>query len=211
MGSVVVLIVLIVLTVKSIGGGDGSPAAASDTSSSGAVGPGGSSSTVTRPSTSGSHSSSVPARSSSSPARQSPSSAHSSAPVKAADCTAAQMKVAAVVEHSTYAVGAQPVVMLQATNTGAAPCIQNLGGRNVELQIYNGESRVWGSNDCAVDPTPVERTFAVNKAVRVSITWSGLTSQKKCAGTRQRVGAGTYTLYPYLMGHRGTAAQFAIH
>ena len=44
----------------------------------------------------------------------------------------------------------------------------------------------------------------------MSITWSGLTSQPKCAGTRQRVGAGTYTLYASLAGHEGTAAQFII-
>jgi hypothetical protein len=54
------------------------------------------------------------------------------------------------------------------------------------------------------------RTLAVNQPVRVSIIWSGLSSQPNCAGTRQRVGAGSYTLYALLAGHVGTAAQFTI-
>jgi hypothetical protein len=44
----------------------------------------------------------------------------------------------------------------------------------------------------------------------VAIRWSGLTSQPNCAGTRQRVGAGTYTLYAVLAGHTGTATTFTI-
>ena len=111
--------------------------------------------------------------------------------------------------HS-YAVGAQPALMLQVTNTGTAPCVQGLGSTDVELRVYNGESRVWGSNDCSPDATPIERTLAVNAPVRVSVVWSGMTSEAHCAGTRQQVGAGTYTLYALLDGRNGTAATFAI-
>ena len=50
----------------------------------------------------------------------------------------------------------------------------------------------------------------VHRPVQVAVTWSGLTSQPKCAGTRQRVGAGTYTLYAVLSGKTGTAKQFTI-
>ena len=52
--------------------------------------------------------------------------------------------------------------------------------------------------------------LAVDRAVRVSITWSGLTSQPHQCTSRQRVGAGTYTLYAALAGRTGTAAQFSI-
>ena len=47
-------------------------------------------------------------------------------------------------------------------------------------------------------------------SVRVSITWTGLSSQAHCAGTRQRVGAGTYTLFASLAGREGAATQFTI-
>jgi hypothetical protein len=50
----------------------------------------------------------------------------------------------------------------------------------------------------------------VGNPIGFSLTWSGLTAQPGCAGTRQRVGAGTYTLYAALAGVNGKAAQFTI-
>jgi hypothetical protein len=128
----------------------------------------------------------------------------------AAPCQAGALKVAAVVDKPSYRVGEQPMVLLQVTNTGSAPCVQNLADSQVELRVYNGESRVWGSHDCTVQPGVSERTLAVGQPVRVSVVWSGLSSQPKCAGTRQRVGAGTYTLYALLSGKEGTAIQFSV-
>jgi hypothetical protein len=125
-------------------------------------------------------------------------------------CTTAALKVAAVVGQPSYRVGEQPTVLLQVTNVGRVPCVQNLADSQVELRVYNGESRVWGSHDCTVQPGVADRTLAVGQPVRVSVVWSGLSSQPKCAGTRQRVGAGTYTLYALLSGHAGAAAQFSI-
>lgn len=154
--------------------------------------------TVTKSSSAAKSAAKTPAKASSSPA----------APPKA--CVATQLRVAAVAAQSSYSVGAEPVLMLQVTNSGTAPCIQNLADSQVELRVYNGESRVWGSHDCEIQPGADNRTLAVGQPVRVSVTWSGLTSEPACAGTRQRVGAGTYTLYAYLAGHVGTAAQFAI-
>jgi hypothetical protein len=125
-------------------------------------------------------------------------------------CTPTQLAVQAAVGQSTYHVGDKPVVMLQVTNTGATPCVQDLADKQIVLKVYNGESRVWGSHDCEIQPGTDERVLEVGRPVRVSITWSGLTSQPGCTGTRHRVGAGTYTLYGYLAGHQGKATQFSI-
>jgi hypothetical protein len=125
-------------------------------------------------------------------------------------CLPAQLDVSAAVGAASYHVGDQPTVMLQVKNKGPTPCVQDLADSQVELRVYNGESRVWGSHDCQVQPGTDLRTLAVNQPVRVSIIWSGLSSQPNCAGTRQRVGAGTYTLYASLAGHVGAAAQFTI-
>jgi hypothetical protein len=125
-------------------------------------------------------------------------------------CQASALKVAAVVDKPSYRVGEQPMVLMQVTNPGPTPCVQNLADSQVELRVYNGESRVWGSHDCTIQPGISDRTLAVGQPVRVSVIWSGLSSQPKCAGTRQRVGAGTYTLYALLSGHEGTAAQFTV-
>jgi hypothetical protein len=134
----------------------------------------------------------------------------SSSPAAPAACDTAKLKIAAVVGQSSYHVGDQPVLMLQVTNPGTKSCVQDLADSQVELRVYNGESRVWGSHDCQIEPGTSPSTLLPGQSVRVSITWSGLSSQPQCAGTRQRVGAGTYTLYALLAGHLGTAAVFAI-
>jgi hypothetical protein len=124
-------------------------------------------------------------------------------------CQARDLAVQAVVGQNGYHVGDKPVVMLQVTNTGATPCVQDLADKQIVLKIYNGESRVWGSHDCQVQSGTDDRVLPVDQAVRVSITWSGYTSQPGCTD-RQRVGAGSYTLYAWLAGHEGKAASFAI-
>lgn len=156
-----------------------------------------------------SHASPTSARPTSKPA-STPAKRSGTASAVAAPCKTSALKVAAVVERPSYRVGQQPMVLLQVTNTGSAPCVQDLADSQVELRVYNGESRVWGSHDCTVQPGVANRTLAVGQPVRVSIVWSGLSSQPKCAGTRQRVGAGTYTLYALLSGKEGTAAQFSV-
>src|SRR5581483_1646542 len=125
-------------------------------------------------------------------------------------CLPSQLKVTAVAGATRYQVGDHPQLLLQVTNTGAAPCVQDLADSQVELRVYNGESRVWGSHDCQIEPGTNPQTLLAGRAVRLSIIWSGLSSEPKCAGTRQRVGAGTYTLYAYLAGRPWTAAQFSI-
>jgi hypothetical protein len=123
---------------------------------------------------------------------------------------AKNLQVAAVASRPNFAVGAEPVLELQVTNTGDAPCVQDLADSQVELKVYNGESRVWGSHDCQIEPGTNPMTLEVGQPVRVSVTWSGLSSQPHCAGTRQRVGAGTYTLYAALSGHTGKATTFTL-
>jgi hypothetical protein len=206
-GSVVVVLVLIVLTARAaLSSGAKTPAAGAGSTPTGqssphpATTPHPSRSTPTRPRSSGR---------STTPGGQTTSSSGSVAPPVA--CKSSQLKVAAVTSAPTYAVGAQPTLMIQVTNTGPQPCVQNLADRQIVLRVYNGASRVWGSHDCEVQPGISDKTLVVNQPVRVSVTWTGLSSQPKCAGTRQRVGAGTYTLYASLSGHVGTAAQFSIH
>jgi hypothetical protein len=126
------------------------------------------------------------------------------------NCTLSALTLAAGSGQTSYHVGDQPELMLRVTNPTATPCVQDLSDSHVELRVYNGESRVWGSHDCKVDPTVVTRTLAARGSVTVSIIWSGLSSQPNCAGTRQRVGAGSYTVYALLDGRMGHAAQFSM-
>jgi hypothetical protein len=138
----------------------------------------------------------------------SPASSGSASPVLA--CIGAQLTVSAASQAPTYKVGDQPVLILQVTNNGPVNCTQDLADSQVQLVVYNGAARVWASHDCLIQPGTDVKTLVAGTTVGVQITWSGLSSQPACAGTRQRVGAGTYTLYPYLAGAQGTAAQFTI-
>jgi len=205
-GAVVLVIVLIALTVSALSGG-GSPSAAA-TSSADVPRPTG---PAPHPTTSAARSSaSAPARSSSGTASSSASGSGSRAAMPAT-CSLADLSLVAVVGKKDYKVGEKPLVELQVTNTGAKPCVRELADKQIELRVYNGTSRVWGSHDCAVQPGTDKRTLAVGQPYRFAILWGGLTSQVGCKQTtRQRVGAGTYTLYASLSGKSGKAAQFNI-
>jgi hypothetical protein len=203
-GSAVLLLVLVILTVRAVTGGDDAPLA--DGTSTG-TSPSPTASSTPPPSSTSASSSSSPKPSKSTSSSASPPASSAAPPAR---CAARDLAIQAVVGKSTYPVGAQPVVELQVVNTGKRPCVQDLADRQVVLMIYNGESRVWGSHDCEIQPGADDRTLLVSRAVRVSITWSGRTSQAGCKGTRQRVGAGTYTLYAELSGKRGRATQFSI-
>ena len=106
--------------------------------------------------------------------------------------------------------GDQPVLSIVVKNTSATACVQDLADPQVVLRVYNGESRVWGSHDCKIEPGTNDQTLMPGRAVRVSIVWSGLSSQPAGCANRQQVGAGTYTLYASLSGREGAAAQFVI-
>jgi hypothetical protein len=203
-GSIVLLIVLLVLTVKVAAGGD------TKTNGGGGPTPPPTHPAATSPNTS------TPPPSTTQPRTSAPASstrAKSTAPTTPppSPCVAKDLAVNAVVGQDSYSVGDDPVLELQVTNTGAKPCVQDLADKQIVLSVYNGESRVWGSHDCQIQPGTDPKTLAVNTPVRVAINWSGLTSQPKCAGTRQRVGAGTYTLYATLSGKTGHATQFTIN
>jgi hypothetical protein len=211
LAALVLLLVLLILTAKTVLSGDGGPAAAAT----------GGTHTSQPPTTPAPAGSSTPAGSQPVDAQSSTGSTGStgsatgtasgaSSSAAPAACTPAQLAVTAVVGKPRYAVGDQPVLTLQVTNTGAAACVQNVADSQIVLRVYNGASRVWGSHDCQVQPGTDERTLEPGKPAGFSVVWSGLTSQPKCAGTRQRVGAGTYTLYAALSGHDGKATQFVI-
>ncbi len=203
--SALALIVLLALTLKTIASGGNDPASAKGTAPS--SGAGHTSGTTSHPHSTPTHPTSSHHSPQVSTSKSSPSHSSSTPPPT---CSTKDLAVAAVVGKNTYQVGDQPLVELQVTNVGAAACVQDLADRQVELKVYNGESRVWGSHDCKVQPGTAERTLKPHTPVLVAITWSGLSSRPGCAGTRQRVGAGTYTLYAALAGKTGKAAQFSL-
>jgi len=199
--SAIVLLVLVVLTARAVfSGGSENPSGQGGTTGDRTTGQTSPGSTHNSPSTP--HTSTTQ-----STGRTGTSSTSTAPPAK---CQPSQLQVQAVVGKSQYKVGDQPVLTLQVTNSGKVPCVQDVADPQIVLRVYNGASRVWGSHDCQVTPGVTERILPVGKPIGFSLTWSGLTAQPGCAGTRQRVGAGTYTLYAALAGENGKAAQFTI-
>ncbi len=148
-------------------------------------------------------------------ARSSGSSAGSSQPASSTAavpkaCSASQLTIAAASSAASYPAGAKPTVAMVVTNTGPAPCVQDLSDSQIELRVYNGSARVWGSHDCLVQPGTAPATLPVGQPIRREIQWSGLSSQPACAGTRTRVAAGRYTLFAYLSGHQGSTSTFTL-
>lgn len=174
------------------GGGGGAPVSGSTFSASGQHSSGGGSSAQ---SPSGSAGSSQPAS--------------STAAVPKA-CSAGQLRIAAASSAASYPAGAKPTVAIVVTNTGPAPCVQDLSDSQIELRVYNGSARVWGSHDCLIQPGTAPATLPVGEPIRREIQWSGLSSQPACAGTRTRVAAGRYTLFAYLSGHQGSTSTFTL-
>ena len=208
----VAVLVLLVLTLKTLTSDGSTPVAGPGSShSSGQVGapPSHHASDHSTPAAPRTSHTQAHSTSASTPASTSTTPSGSGSAIPAA-CTSGQLKVQATTDKKSYTVGDEPVLSMLITNTGPRPCVQNLADSQIVLRVYNGAARVWGSHDCQIEPGTDDRTLAVNAPVKVNVPWSGLTSQPNCAGTRQRVGAGTYTLYPTLSGAKGTAAQFSI-
>jgi hypothetical protein len=203
--SLVVVLVLLLLTVrvllsdgpKSTGAAAGTGSPSSLPSSTPAPGPSTSTSSTPKPTHTKTKTSAKP------------SVTKSSAPAPK-PCPATALTLAAVTSQTKYSVGDQPQLSIQVTNKGSVSCIVDLADPQIVMRVYNGESRVWGSHDCKIEPGVDDRTLMAGSSVRVTIVWSGLSSQAKCAGSRERVGAGTYTLYASLAGHEAHAAQFTI-
>lgn len=124
-------------------------------------------------------------------------------------CLPANLKVGSSTDAASYKVGGQPVLALVVINTGPAPCVQDLADAQIELKVFSGTARVWGSHDCAVEPGRSLQTLPVGAPIKREIQWSGLSSQPGCAGVRARVSAGVYDLVPALSGHVGAPTRFS--
>ncbi len=96
------------------------------------------------------------------------------------------------------------------TNNGPQSCVSDLADARIELRVFSGSARVWGSHDCAIAPGVSEQTLPVGRPIRRDIEWSGLSSQTGCKGTRARVSAGSYTLFALLSGQQGKSVRFSI-
>jgi hypothetical protein len=121
-------------------------------------------------------------------------------PVPPKACADSALRLTVAPARPAYVVGQAPVLRLQVRNAGTLSCIRDLGAALQEVLLYRGSQRLWSSNDCYPEGERDVEVLGPGVVYTFSVTWSGLSSQPRCAGTRTRVGAGSYTL----IGRLGT-------
>ncbi|MGI8881954.1 MAG: hypothetical protein ACR2KJ_15890 [Jatrophihabitans sp.] len=156
----------------------------------------------------GSKSSSV--KTSTQQSSSSQSSSSSSASTGSVTCAPAALQVRAATGAPSYKVGQQAALFLVVTNVGTKACNQDLADKQVELTVFTGDVRVWGSHDCQVQPGTSVQKLARNKPVRLEVAWSSKTSKPGCGGTRLQVQAGTYQLFATLAGKKSPPVTFTV-
>jgi hypothetical protein len=109
-------------------------------------------------------------------------------------CPDSALRLTVSPAQPVYVVGQAPVLRLQVRNVGTLPCTRDLGAALQEVLLYRGTQRLWSSNDCYPEGERDQELMRPGVLYTFPVTWSGLASQPKCAGSRTRVGAGSYTL-----------------
>ena len=109
-------------------------------------------------------------------------------------CTDPELRLTVSPAQPAYLVGQAPVLRLQVRNVAALPCTRDLGAALQEVLLYQATKRLWSSNDCYPEGQRDLELMRPGVVYTFSVTWSGLSSQPKCFGTRSRVGAGSYAL-----------------
>ncbi len=125
-------------------------------------------------------------------------------------CPLDSLQIQASTGMPAYAVNSRPDLYLVVTNVSARPCRFDLADRQIELRVFTGDVRVWGSHDCQIQPGTEVATLAPRKPVRRGIVWSGQTSAPGCSGTRLVAQAGTYKLVASLSGKQSPPIAFKI-
>ena len=113
-------------------------------------------------------------------------------PAATAICQPQALKVEALADKESYAVGSTPRLSLRVTNTGATPCTRDLGQAAVELLVFSGKDRIWSSDDCAPGGAKNVVTLPPGKPQVQRVTWNGRRSRPGCAGDKESALAGTY-------------------
>lgn len=109
-------------------------------------------------------------------------------------CSDAAVAVTAGSTRPQWRTDATPVFTMTVTNAGTTPCRRDLGASQQEWGLFDGATRLWGSNDCLFEPGQNVVTLTPGQQVTVQVTWSGLTSEPTCQQPRERLAGGEYQL-----------------
>lgn len=121
------------------------------------------------------------------------SSPGSSSPGAAvAPCEPTDLTITVKSDQASYPVGGRPELQFSVLNTGAEPCVRDLGQAAIELSVFSGTDRIWSSDDCAPGGPKKPTTLSPGTAAVTRLTWSGRRSAPGCAANAPPIQAGTY-------------------
>lgn len=124
----------------------------------------------------------------------------SAPPAEPVACTDDVIAVTAGSPQPQWATSAKPVVTMTVTNAGTVACTRDLGASQQEWGLLSGETRLWGSNDCQVEPGKNVQSLQPGQQVTLQVQWSGMTSEPTCNQPRERLAPGEYQLRARLGG-----------
>ncbi|VEG27871.1 Uncharacterised protein [Actinomyces howellii] len=96
-------------------------------------------------------------------------------------CRAADLDITVTVPE-TVATGAGMVIELAVVNSGAEPCLLDVGAQNLGAVITSGDHTVWTSTACAAGAPSRVLLVDAGDSTSTSLTWDGLSTDPACTG-----------------------------
>ncbi|MER2133713.1 MAG: hypothetical protein ABS910_03435 [Arthrobacter sp.] len=107
-------------------------------------------------------------------------------------CPPAVVKVEAATDAAAYPAGANPLLTLSVTNTGAEPCKINVGTSQMEFVVTSGSDRIFSSADCQDGAEDLLKEFEPGATEKANFTWERLRSAPGCAAVASNPNPGWY-------------------
>ncbi|SFK15259.1 hypothetical protein [Cellulomonas sp. KH9] len=127
------------------------------------------------------------------------------------DCTPEQLVLAITPGAETFPAAVDPTFEVGVTNSGAEPCLVDVGDAQREVLITSGDDRVWSSRDCAAeDAAPRTLLLAGGQSDVTQLVWPRERSAAGCAGGLPDPGAGTYSVTLTAAGATSPPAVFGL-
>jgi len=114
-------------------------------------------------------------------------------------CTDTEMTVTALASVTANPRGKPMDLTLKIRNASARTCTRDIGAPMQELQVLQGTTVVWSSDDCKPDTGKSVRTFQAGQEAPFTLRWSGRVSRTGtgaviCEATAQAPPIGAYNL-----------------
>jgi len=128
-----------------------------------------------------------------------------------AECVPAQLVLAITPGAEAFPAGVDPTFEVAVTNSGAEPCLVDVGDAHREIVVTSGEDRVWSSGDCTPEDAPARTLLLAGGQSDVTqLGWPRERSADGCAGGLPAPGAGTYSATVSVAGATSPAAVFGL-